>query len=395
MRQLFRHSLLTLVIATLGTTAGAQTSAFTYQGNLTVGGVPANGGHDFQFFLFSAASGGSPVGLGVGVNNVVVTNGNFNVIVSFPNQFTGPERWLEIRVRPAGQGSFTTLAPRQIVTSAPYSVKSLNSELLGGLPASQYVLTVDPRLSDARNPLPNSANYIQNRTTQQPTSSFNVSGNGTIGGSLSVVEASTFQKSMTVGTTLSVGEGATFGGGLNVGGPLTVTSPANVTGSINTGGQFNISGNLALGRSRLDLFNTLAIPRGFSFEVLNSPSFLVLRNDLGTTIMTVTADGKVGIGASNPTEATLEIGGTLAVSNLGGSNGEHLCRDGNVIRACSVATANASNETDISLTKIAALESRVGRQQLEIERQRTELAALKNFICSQNAAAEFCGPKQR
>src|SRR5688572_18894594 len=102
MKQVFRHSFLTLLIVALGTIAGAQTTAFTYQGNLAVGGMPANGGYDFQFSLFSVASGGSPVGLGVGVNNVAVTNGTFNVTVNFANQFPGAERWLEIRVRPSG-----------------------------------------------------------------------------------------------------------------------------------------------------------------------------------------------------------------------------------------------------------------------------------------------------
>src|SRR5688572_24117324 len=170
MKRLIRHSFLTLIVAMLGTVVGAQTTVFSYQGNLSVGGAPANGNYDFQFSLFSGATGGSPVSLSVAVNNVAVTNGTFNVLVNFGNSFPGAERWLEIRVRPAGQGSFTTLTPRQPITSSPYAVKSINSELLGGVLASQYVVTTDPRLADARNPLPNSASYIQNRTTQQATS---------------------------------------------------------------------------------------------------------------------------------------------------------------------------------------------------------------------------------
>jgi len=383
-----------LLLLTLIAVTYAQTTAFSYQGSLNHSGTPANGNYDFQFTLFGVATGGSAVGLGTAVNNVAVSNGTFNVLVNFGNLFPGAERWLEIRVRPAGQGSFTTLAPRQLLSSSPYSVKSLNTELLGGVQANQYVLITDPRLTDARNPLPNSAGYIQNRTTQQTASNFNISGNGTLGGSLNVVEPSTFQKSVTVGTTLSVGEAAAIGGGLTVGGNLTVNSPASFTGPVNTASQFNIGGSLALGRSRLDLSNPTPTPHGYSFEVLGSPPFLVLRNDSGNVIMTIAPDGKVGIGANNPSEATLEIGGTLAVSNLGGIDGEHLCRDGNLIRACSLAAANKSSEIESSATRITSLESTIRRQQAEIERQRKELTALKNLICSQNPAAGICEPSK-
>lgn len=59
-----------------------------------------------------------------------------------------------------------------------------NATQLGGTAASQFVRTDDARLTDARTPTAGSANYIQNTTTQQ-TGNFNVSGSGTIGGSLS------------------------------------------------------------------------------------------------------------------------------------------------------------------------------------------------------------------
>lgn len=376
----------------------AQTTAVIYQGSFSVGGVPANGNYDFHFALYSVDSGGIPILPQQSANNVLVVNGTFTARLNLlQNQFPGSDRFLEISVRPVGAGIFTVLAPRQQLASAPYSVRSLssaNAEMLGGLASNQFVLISDSRLSDARDPLPNSANYIQNRATPQPGSSFNISGNGTIGSSLTARENSFFDKGVSIGTTLDVGGAATIGSNLTVGsaatvGALTVGSIANVSGAVNTSANYRIGGSQVLTRSRLDLFNTAAVPRGYSFEILNSPSFLVLRNDLGSTIMTVTPDGKVGIGANNPNEATLEIGGTLAVSNLGGADGEHLCRDGNVIRACSVAA-----EANIWNGKIAELESTIRMQQAEIERQRSELAALKNFICSQNRSAEMCRPRQ-
>lgn len=367
--------------------AATQTTAFNYQGSLNSGGLPANGNYDFQFVLFSVATGGSPVGLGLGINNVPVTNGSFSVILNFQNQFTGNSRFLEIRVRPAGQGTHTTLTPRQPILSAPYSI---NAAQLGGTAADQFVITTDPRLIDSRNPLPNSGNYIQNQNGgPQAGGNFNISGNGTIGSSLTARENSFFEKGLSVGTTLDVGGAATIGSNLTVG------STANFSGSVNTSAHFRINSSQVLTRSRLDLFNTAAVPRGFSFEVLNSPSFLVLRNDQGSTIMTVASDGKVGIGDNNPIEATLEVGGTLAVSGLGGSNGDHLCRDGNLIRACPAGAESSLGHAESSAAKIFTLESTVRAQQVEIDRQRNAFAALKNYICSQNPAAEICGPKQR
>ena len=455
MKRLFTGSLLVFFLV-LG--AGGQTTAFNYQGSLSVSGVPANGNYDFLFMLFSDASGGSPIGLGVGVNNVPVTNGSFSVILNFQNQFPGAIRFLEIRVRPAGEGTHTTLTPRQLITSSPYSVKSINAEnalQLGGIASTQYVLTGDSRLTDARSPLPNSANYIQNRATPQASSNFNVSGHGTVGGSLTAGENSFFEKAVSIGTSLTVGASASVGASLTVGsnvnagaisttggvtvgtnlhagsistsggatvgttlnaaainttgsatigstinagaisttGSATVGSNLSAAGVVNTGSQFNVGGNFALSRSRLDLFNTAAVPDGYSFQALNSPNFLVLKNDAGSTLLTIAQDGKVGIGDNNPTEATLEIGGTLAVSNLGGSDGEQLCRDGNLIRACSV-TRSAVPGPQAGREKLVELESTIRRQQIEIERQRDELAALKSFICVQNPTAAMCGPKQ-
>jgi hypothetical protein len=122
---------------------------------------------------------------------VAVSNGIFTVRLDFGGNFNGQPRLIEIAVRPAGsQDPFTVLSPLQPITSAPYSIRSLNaaaadtaanSTQLGGVTADQYVQTVDTRLSDDRNPLPNSPNYINNTTAPQVSSNFNISGTGTAG----------------------------------------------------------------------------------------------------------------------------------------------------------------------------------------------------------------------
>src|SRR5687767_10451903 len=182
---------LLLVLAVFSQTALAQSTEFTYQGRLLSGGVPANGSHDFEFRLFRDSNGNQLVGTPKSLTEVNVNNGVFSVRLDFGDEFPGENRYLEIRVRQAGQQFFSVLAPLQAITSAPYAIKSLNAEnainsvhstntaQLGGVDAAQYVLTGDSRMTDARTPLPNSANYIQNSTTQQASSNFNITGTGT------------------------------------------------------------------------------------------------------------------------------------------------------------------------------------------------------------------------
>lgn len=105
--------------------AAAQGTAFTYQGRLNSGTNAAGGNYNFEFSLFNALSGGSQIGSTVTSNNVVVINGLFTVTVDFgAGVFTGATNWLQIAVETNGAGSFTTLTPRQQVTSAPYAVYS-------------------------------------------------------------------------------------------------------------------------------------------------------------------------------------------------------------------------------------------------------------------------------
>ena len=171
--------------------AAAQTSTFTYQGRLTDAGTAANGNYDFQFALFSAAGGGTQIGSPLTRTNVAVSNGIFTVQLDFgTNGFPGADRFLEIGVRAASGGSFTTLVPRQQITASIYSIRTIsattadtatNAAQLGGVAASQYVVTSDSRLSDPRPPTMGSSNYIQNSLAQQSSSNFNISGTGTAG----------------------------------------------------------------------------------------------------------------------------------------------------------------------------------------------------------------------
>lgn len=175
--------------------ASAQTSAFVFQGKLNDGGIPANGTYQFTFTMYDASAGGNQIGQTITDLPATVTNGIFAVNLDFgANAFDGAARFIEVGVRMNGTGqNYTILNPRQAVTSTPYAVKSLKSEQsntavtadnslnLGGIAANQYVITNDSRLSDARNPLPDSPNYIQNTINPQLNSNFNISGEGKAG----------------------------------------------------------------------------------------------------------------------------------------------------------------------------------------------------------------------
>jgi hypothetical protein len=171
----------------------AQTSSFVYQGKLQDSGLAANGTYQFQFKLYDAETGGNQISQSIADVTATTTNGIFAVNLNFgAGAFNSQNfRFLEIGVRPNGsQAAYTILNPRQQVTSTPYAIRALtsqeadhateadNSANLGGVPAAQYVITTDPRMSDDRDPLPGSASYIQNGTNQQSASNFNISGEG-------------------------------------------------------------------------------------------------------------------------------------------------------------------------------------------------------------------------
>ncbi len=100
----------------------AQGTAFTYQGQLSSGGSPANGSYDLQFGLWSAASGPSQIGSTLTSTATAVSNGLFTVTLDFGANFPGADRWMEIGVRPSGPGAFSTLSPRQKLTPSPYAI---------------------------------------------------------------------------------------------------------------------------------------------------------------------------------------------------------------------------------------------------------------------------------
>jgi len=130
--------------------AHAQSTAFTYQGQLKNGATTATGLHDFRFKLFDAAAGGTQVGTTQCLDNVSVTNGLFVATIDFGQQFAAPAaRFLEIEVRAdtglncANTTGYTLLAQRQPLTATPlanHAKSAFSLDAADGSPANALIV---------------------------------------------------------------------------------------------------------------------------------------------------------------------------------------------------------------------------------------------------------------
>ncbi|MFO0838573.1 MAG: hypothetical protein U1D55_08580 [Phycisphaerae bacterium] len=130
-----RHrTLASCILFALSTTmlAAAQSTAFTYQGELRQAGQPVNSSVDMRCRLYDAPASGTQVGPEVVRSAVSVANGVFSEPIDFGGgaYSTSSGRWLEIDIRsPAGSGNFVTLGPRQPLTPTPFALSTRGMEV--------------------------------------------------------------------------------------------------------------------------------------------------------------------------------------------------------------------------------------------------------------------------
>jgi hypothetical protein len=130
MRKIFLSTQIFVTIVFLFSAAlriDAQITAFSFQGRLLDGGAPASSLYDIEFRLFDAETGGNQLGPTQTFPGHPVPGGIFSVELDFGSEFTGEDRWIEIAIRPAGTGEFTTLSPRNKILSAPQSVVAIEA----------------------------------------------------------------------------------------------------------------------------------------------------------------------------------------------------------------------------------------------------------------------------
>jgi hypothetical protein len=128
-------ALLLLCLLAAGSRAVAATTV-AYTGDLIVSGSPASGAFDFELSAWSAATGGSQLGVTADFTSVAVNDGVFNVTPNFGSGvFTGQSVFLQIAYRASGTTTYTTL-PRQEFPVGGYALYSSNTGALVGNPIS-------------------------------------------------------------------------------------------------------------------------------------------------------------------------------------------------------------------------------------------------------------------
>jgi len=195
--------LLPLIFLFSASTVFAQGTAFTFQGKLGDSGTPVSGSFDMQFKLFAGPDRdpnnpdlgltGTPITMPL----VQVTNGVFTVQLDFGSAaLPGSDRFLEIGVRRNNAEPYSVLSPRSKITSSPYAIRSLNAT---------NATNADGLSTNCVGCILSS--HINSVDASKLTGSFNISGNGTLGGTLSanVVSAGTISGNGSSLTNLNAG----------------------------------------------------------------------------------------------------------------------------------------------------------------------------------------------
>lgn len=137
MKNIVRAVLFASALVCVQTVCG-QTTAITYQGNLSDGATPANGTYQMEFAVYNAVGAGTQQGSTVTNNSVSVVNGVFTVLLDFGATVfpAGADRWLELRVKKPADAGFSTLSPRQQLTNSPYSIRTVSTNAADALSAA-------------------------------------------------------------------------------------------------------------------------------------------------------------------------------------------------------------------------------------------------------------------
>lgn len=143
-------------------------TAISYQGQLQVGGTPANGRFDLRFTLHDDAEAGAQIGPAVPHYSVTISNGHFAVMLDFgPGAFVG-RRWLEIAARASAAEAFSILRPRQQIQPTPQALVA--ASLSGTLSTTLLSGALPPALLEGV--------YAKPLTLSNPSNSFGGNGAG-------------------------------------------------------------------------------------------------------------------------------------------------------------------------------------------------------------------------
>ena len=253
-------AILGLLVSTMSVFAwpGPLGNAITYQGQLKQNGSPVSGPFDLECKLFDALTAGTLINT-VPVNSVPVTDGLFTIDIDFgTGAFDGNDRFLEIGVRPTGNGAFTALSPRQKLNAAPYAQFAKSASISGTI-GNQLSLT------NAGNTFVGSGSGLTGLNASNITT-------GTIGNSLL---SGTYGNSLTLNNVSNIFAGTFSGSGAG----LASLNASNVS-----------AGNLASAR----------LPTGGAWALSSA-----LNLDSNTLVIEP-ASNRIGLGVTSP-DAPLHI----------------------------------------------------------------------------------------
>jgi hypothetical protein len=279
----------------------AQGTAFTYQGRLDTNGVPVTGAYDMQFSAYDANAAGLVVAGPFPAYGVGLTNGLFTARIDFGAAvFTGAPRWLEISVRPAGGGSFQTLNPRQELTSSPYSIRAQNAGMAGDVSNGVAVKS----LNNLRDNITLAAGTNVTLTPSGNTLTIAAAGAGG-SGIWSVNANNAYYTAGNVGIGTSTPQGLldlVTGNGSDNSALFVRADP----GSYGRGGIIHHQSS-TYGWQELAQNTGGAIDGFLTYHYVNRAA---PGTKLASDVLTLRANGNVGIGTNNP-QATLHVAGTI------------------------------------------------------------------------------------
>ncbi len=175
--------------------SAALTPAITYQGQLKVGGSPANGTYSFRFVCYTDPVANAAVGNLVSVNNLAVSNGLLSLPLNLGlTPANGQRLWLGIEVS-SDNVNYTPLTPRQEITAQFYALHALQAEsaLVAGPNSVNSAAIVDGTVAtaDLANSAVTSAKIAGSAVTSQEVDSstvqLRVSGSCAAGSAMSAV----------------------------------------------------------------------------------------------------------------------------------------------------------------------------------------------------------------
>jgi hypothetical protein len=355
--------------------ATAQGTAFAYQGSLNYSNAPANGSFDFAFALFNDSQTGSQIGSAETNLDVNVTNGLFSTTLNFASApWNGQSLWLQVLVRTNGNGAFSSLSPRQPVTSSPYAIQSLNATTATTANSANSVAATNLSGTILNSALPSSpvfsgtltANYLSGDggglTNLNPanleagTAAINITGNAATAISAANVTGNIadFQLSTNVpllngtnsfsgtntfsGVTLATNTNniliGSFSGNLS-GNAATATSAANLTGNI---ADFQLSTNVAL----LDGTNSFSGTNDFAGVTVATNTNNIIN---GTFTGALSGNATTASTATQATTATTanNFSGSLSGDVLGTQSATTVASVGGQSAASIASGASAAN----------------------------------------------------